>query len=73
MMPPVTTRDDESVLHENFLSTPASTTVTTFASNSTYFFQVFLAENLDKKRLLLLFQCGGDKYTYDLAIPAQLD
>ncbi|KAL3664784.1 hypothetical protein V7S43_009964 [Phytophthora oleae] len=40
--------------------------------NSTYFFQVFLAENLDK-RLLLLFQCGGDKYIYDLAVPAQFD
>ncbi|KAL3663436.1 hypothetical protein V7S43_011841 [Phytophthora oleae] len=50
-------------------------TVTTFASNSTYFFQVFPAANQDKKKLLLFFQGGGacvDKYTCDFALQCQL-
>ncbi|GMF64025.1 unnamed protein product [Phytophthora fragariaefolia] len=48
--------------------------VTTFESNSTYFFQVFAA-NQDKKKLLLFFQGGGacvDKYTCDFALQCQL-
>eukprot|EP00644_Phytophthora_capsici_P004992 jgi/Phyca11/4210/fgenesh1_pm.PHYCAscaffold_1_\ len=50
-------------------------TVTTFASKSTYFFQVFPAANQDKKKLLLFFQGGGacvDKYTCDFALQCQL-
>ncbi|KAK1943293.1 hypothetical protein P3T76_004689 [Phytophthora citrophthora] len=50
-------------------------TVTTFESNSTYFFQVFPAANQDKKKLLLFFQGGGacvDKYTCDFALQCQL-
>ncbi|KAG6615086.1 uncharacterized protein IUM83_08702 [Phytophthora cinnamomi] len=49
--------------------------VTTFESNSTYFFQVFPAVNQDKKKLLLFFQGGGacvDKYTCDFALQCQL-
>ncbi|OWZ19481.1 hypothetical protein PHMEG_0006274 [Phytophthora megakarya] len=50
-------------------------TVTTFESNSTYFFQVFPAANQDKKKLLLFFQGGGacvDQYTCDFALQCQL-
>ncbi|EGZ12877.1 hypothetical protein PHYSODRAFT_334720 [Phytophthora sojae] len=49
--------------------------VTTFASNSTYFFQVFPAAEASKKKLLLFFQGGGacvDKYTCDFALQCQL-
>ncbi|KAG2772000.1 hypothetical protein Pcac1_g17191 [Phytophthora cactorum] len=34
-------------------------TVTTFTSNSTYFFPVFFAANQDKKKLPLFFQGGA--------------
>ncbi|ETM54485.1 hypothetical protein L914_02187 [Phytophthora nicotianae] len=50
-------------------------TVTTFTSNSTYFFQVFPAASQEKKKLLLFFQGGGacvDKYTCDFALQCQL-
>ncbi|GMF12599.1 unnamed protein product [Phytophthora lilii] len=33
--------------------------VTTFSTNSTYFFQVFLNSNLDKSKLMIFFQGGG--------------
>ncbi|KAL4111083.1 hypothetical protein PRIC1_002764 [Phytophthora ramorum] len=49
--------------------------VTTFESESTYFFQVFPAATQDKSKLLLFFQGGGacvDKYTCDFALQCQL-
>ncbi|RLN50732.1 hypothetical protein BBJ28_00025015 [Nothophytophthora sp. Chile5] len=49
--------------------------VTTFESNSTYFFQVFPNANQDKSKLLFFFQGGGacvDKYTCDFALQCQL-
>ncbi|KAG2506895.1 hypothetical protein JM18_009356 [Phytophthora kernoviae] len=35
-------------------------TVTTFSTNSTYFFQAFPNSDLDKSKLMILFQGGGD-------------
>ncbi|RLN95605.1 hypothetical protein BBJ28_00025107, partial [Nothophytophthora sp. Chile5] len=49
--------------------------VTTFESNSTYFFQVFPNENQDKSKLMFFFQGGGacvDAYTCDFALQCQL-
>ncbi|RLN95245.1 hypothetical protein BBJ28_00019436 [Nothophytophthora sp. Chile5] len=49
--------------------------VTTFESNSTYFFQVFPNENKDKSKLMIFFQGGGacvDAYTCDFALQCQL-
>ncbi|RLN95248.1 hypothetical protein BBJ28_00019435 [Nothophytophthora sp. Chile5] len=49
--------------------------VTTFESNSTYFFQVFPNDNQDKTKLMFFFQGGGacvDAYTCDFALQCQL-
>ncbi|CEG48414.1 Protein notum homologue [Plasmopara halstedii] len=50
-------------------------TVSSFQSNSTYFFQVFPAVNQSKNKLLLFFQGGGacvGKYTCDFTLQCQL-